>query len=109
MRMISGGKWAPLKLIAIVVLPHGVLLVMAGDHTANGLKCNFATKPFFIHLESRRSMSQASHRIPMQCGWCRLLEGRACECVITGAKTRLSILTLREAESASGAPAEPTV
>ena len=45
MRMISGGKWAPLKLIAIVVLLHDVLLVMEGDHTANGLKYNFATKP----------------------------------------------------------------
>jgi hypothetical protein len=43
--MISGGKWAPLKLIAIVVLPHDARLVMEGDHTANGLKCKFATKP----------------------------------------------------------------
>jgi hypothetical protein len=49
MRMISGGKWAPLKLIAIVVLLHDVLLVMEGDHTANGLKYNFATKPKHFH------------------------------------------------------------
>ena len=38
-------KWAPLKLIAIVVLPHDALLVMGGDHAANGLKCKFATEP----------------------------------------------------------------
>jgi hypothetical protein len=36
--MISGGKWAPLKLIAIVVLPHESSVVMEGDHTANGPK-----------------------------------------------------------------------
>ena len=43
--MMSCGKWAPLKLIAIVVIPHDAPLVMKGDHTANGLKCKFATKP----------------------------------------------------------------
>jgi hypothetical protein len=32
------GKWAPLKLTAIVSLPHEVLLIMERDHTANGLK-----------------------------------------------------------------------
>jgi hypothetical protein len=37
-RIISWGKWAPLKLIAIVVLLDDTLLVMEGDHTANGLK-----------------------------------------------------------------------
>jgi hypothetical protein len=31
--MTSLGKWAPLKLIAIVVLPHDVPLLTAGDHT----------------------------------------------------------------------------
>src|SRR5215813_8085643 len=44
-RMTSGGKCAPLKLIAIVVLPHDVALVMEGDHTANGRKGKLATKP----------------------------------------------------------------
>jgi hypothetical protein len=43
--MMSCGKWAPLKLIAIVMLPHDAPLVMKEDHTANGLKCKFATKP----------------------------------------------------------------
>src|SRR4029434_7239504 len=42
--MMSCGKWAPLKLIAIVVLPHDAPLVMKGEHTANGLTCKFATK-----------------------------------------------------------------
>src|SRR4029434_6912713 len=35
MRMTSLGKWAPLKLIAIVSLPHESSLVIGGDHTAN--------------------------------------------------------------------------
>src|SRR5882724_10618476 len=35
MRMTSLGKWAPLKLIAIVSLPHESSLVVGGDHTAN--------------------------------------------------------------------------
>src|SRR5262249_34445789 len=43
--MTSGGKCAPLKLIAIVVLPHEVPLVIEGDHTANGLKGKLATNP----------------------------------------------------------------
>jgi hypothetical protein len=43
--MTSGGKCAPLKLIAIVVLPHDVPLVMEEDHTAKGLKRKLATKP----------------------------------------------------------------
>src|SRR2546426_10412742 len=47
--MMSCGKWAPLKLIAIVVLPHDAPLVMKGDHTAKGLKCKFATKPGAAH------------------------------------------------------------
>ena len=38
MRMISLGKCAPLKLIAIVLLPHESSLAMEGDHTANGRK-----------------------------------------------------------------------
>src|SRR6516164_2654189 len=37
-RMTSLGKWAPLKLIAIVALPHDVPLLTAGDHTVNRLK-----------------------------------------------------------------------
>src|SRR5436309_2587893 len=45
MRMTSWGKWAPLKLIAIVLLPHDVSLVIEGDHTANSLKGKLATKP----------------------------------------------------------------
>src|SRR5262249_35485727 len=44
-RMTSGGKCAPLKLIAIVSLPHDGPLVSEGDHTANGLKGKLATKP----------------------------------------------------------------
>src|SRR5262245_4287501 len=44
-KMTSGGKWAPLKLIAIVALPHEVPLVIEGDHTANGLTGKFATEP----------------------------------------------------------------
>src|SRR4029453_9488125 len=32
--MISLGKWAPLKLTAIVALPHDALVVMKGNHTA---------------------------------------------------------------------------
>jgi len=44
--MMSCGKWAPLKLMAIVTLPHDARLVMGGDHIANGLKCKFATEPW---------------------------------------------------------------
>src|SRR5262249_53264419 len=44
-RMTSLGKCAPLKLIAIVVLPQDRPLVMEGDHTAHGLKGKLATKP----------------------------------------------------------------
>src|SRR5262249_40678252 len=43
--MMSCGKMTLLKLISIVSLPHDAPLVMKGDHTANGLKCKFATKP----------------------------------------------------------------
>jgi hypothetical protein len=32
------GKCAPLKLIAIVALPHASPLLIGGDHTANHLK-----------------------------------------------------------------------
>src|SRR5215510_1379721 len=46
MRRTSGEKWAPLKLIAIVLLPHDGPLVTEGDHTAKGLKGKLATKPF---------------------------------------------------------------
>src|SRR5262249_43378540 len=45
MRMTSLGKWAPLKLIAIVALPHASPLVIEGDHTANSLTGKLATKP----------------------------------------------------------------
>jgi hypothetical protein len=38
MRMTSGGKWAPLKLIAIVALPPQSPWVIGGDHTANHFK-----------------------------------------------------------------------
>src|SRR6266436_7868552 len=56
-RMMSCGKWAPLQLIAIVVLPHDAPLVMKGDHTANGLKCKFATKPMRTpDLEARKQL-----------------------------------------------------
>jgi len=34
----SGGKWAPLNLIAIVALPHDALLLSDEDHTSKGLK-----------------------------------------------------------------------
>ena len=44
-RMTSWGKCAPLKLIAIVSLPHDAPLLTAEDHTPNGVKCKFATKP----------------------------------------------------------------
>src|SRR5215510_11769929 len=49
-RMTSGGKCAPLKLIAIVSLPHEVPLIIERDHTANGLKGKFATEPDIIPL-----------------------------------------------------------
>jgi hypothetical protein len=38
MKIATEPKWAPLKLIAIVVLLADTLLVMEGDHTANGFK-----------------------------------------------------------------------
>jgi hypothetical protein len=38
MRMISGGKWAPLKLIAIVALPHDARLLREEDDTSKRLK-----------------------------------------------------------------------
>src|SRR5215813_7779567 len=43
--MISCGKWAPLKLIAMVALPHETPLVMAGDHTANRFKRKLRQSP----------------------------------------------------------------
>src|SRR4029450_3245303 len=53
MRMTSLGKWAPLKLIAIVALPHAAPWVIEGEHTANGLKGKFATEPisFVTHVQ----------------------------------------------------------
>src|SRR4029453_3530220 len=33
--MISLGKWAPLKLTAIVALPHDAPLLIEGEHTSN--------------------------------------------------------------------------
>jgi hypothetical protein len=36
--MISLGKWAPLKLIAIGLLPLSSPWIIEGDHTSNGLK-----------------------------------------------------------------------
>src|SRR5215471_21558787 len=59
MRMTSGGKWAPLKLIAIVLLPHDVPLVMKGDHTVNGLKGKLATKPL-VPVPAGRASKQES-------------------------------------------------
>jgi hypothetical protein len=41
-----------LKLIAIVALPHDALVVMKGNHTANGLKGKFATQPRIEHVNS---------------------------------------------------------
>jgi hypothetical protein len=38
MRMTSGGKWAPLKLIAIVALPHDARLLREEDDTSKPLK-----------------------------------------------------------------------
>lgn len=35
MRMISGGKCAPLKLTDMISLPHEFALLVEGDHTAN--------------------------------------------------------------------------
>src|SRR5882724_10535383 len=53
-RMISGGKCAPLKRIAIVLLPHDVPLVMEGDHTA---KENL-----------RQNLKLRFHCLPAHCG-----------------------------------------
>jgi hypothetical protein len=38
MRITSGGKWAPLKLIAIVALPHDARLLREEDDTSKRLK-----------------------------------------------------------------------
>jgi hypothetical protein len=40
--MTSLGKWAPLKLIVIVALPHASPLVIEGDHIANRLNGKLA-------------------------------------------------------------------
>src|SRR5262245_59414300 len=45
MRITSGGKWAPLKLIAILALPLYARWVIGRDHSTNRLKRKFATKP----------------------------------------------------------------
>jgi hypothetical protein len=37
-RMTSGGKWAPLQLIAIVALPHDTVLLREEEHTSKRLK-----------------------------------------------------------------------
>src|SRR2546428_3047281 len=59
MRMTSGGKWAPLKLIAIVLLPHDGPLVMEGDHTAKGLKGKLATKPPILQWGIKKDDAQS--------------------------------------------------
>jgi hypothetical protein len=46
--MTTGGKCAPLKLIAIVSLPHALPLIIEGEHTANGLNGKLATKSTFF-------------------------------------------------------------
>src|SRR5215470_9726645 len=63
MRMTSWGKWAPLKLIAIVLLPHDGPLVMEGDHTANGLKGKLATKPIVLHVGLPRTREHDGHQV----------------------------------------------
>src|SRR5262250_1247107 len=45
MRITSGGKWAPLKLIAIVALPLCAPWVTEGDHTPKWPQRKLATKP----------------------------------------------------------------
>src|SRR5882672_7916265 len=50
MRMTSWGKWAPLKLTAIVALPHVAWWVTGGEHTLKRLKGKFATKPSHLQL-----------------------------------------------------------
>jgi hypothetical protein len=45
MRMISGGKWAPLQLIAIVVLPHAALVVIGERAYRKSAQMKIATKP----------------------------------------------------------------
>src|SRR5262252_8675261 len=74
-RITSGGKCAPLKLIAIVSLPHEVSLVMEGNHTANGLKENLRQNP-----------SDACQ------GYTALVRGRA---FWHGASRRLSVTAVR--------------
>ena len=43
------GKCAPLKLIAIVSLPHASPLFMERDPISNGPTCKFATEPLAEH------------------------------------------------------------
>src|SRR5215471_3406430 len=45
MSMTSWGKWAPLKLIAIVALPHDGPLLTGENHTANRLKEKLRQNP----------------------------------------------------------------
>src|SRR5262245_38815065 len=45
MRMTSWGKGAPLKLVAIVALPHDGPLLTGEDHTANRLKEKLRQNP----------------------------------------------------------------
>jgi hypothetical protein len=58
--MTALGKWAPLKLIAIVALPHASPLVIAGEHTAHGLNGKLATKLYFDHTRSWKRVSRAA-------------------------------------------------
>src|SRR5215468_8270226 len=58
-RMTSFGKWAPLKLIAIVSLPHASPLVIEGEHTAKSPQ---------MKICDRTLMPPGAPR-PMKMGW----------------------------------------
>src|SRR6266567_989139 len=103
MRMISGGKWAPLKLIAIVALPHDALLVMEGEHTPNGLKCKFATEPFvLLDPDAQKALMEGAYADPLQ-GVHERLEGvREVQVVIDlvdGLLARHAVLEVERADT----------
>src|SRR5215470_15362374 len=52
MRMTSGGKWAPLKLIAIVALPHDARWLREEDDTSKRLKEKLRQNPCGLVVET---------------------------------------------------------
>jgi hypothetical protein len=54
--MTSGEKWAPVKRIAIVALPHDALLLIEEDHTLKHLKQKLRQSMIFDERKRRNKI-----------------------------------------------------